>query len=94
MDKRIAAIFYILLGAIGLAVVWFVDGGQGQPAPQPAEVKQSTIELNAEDLNESPNLKNAVDRLMQPVQKPTANGTLEQLQPAARQQQDTDQLPQ
>jgi hypothetical protein len=94
MDKKIAVAFYIALGVVGISLAWLLDGGQGQPTSPSTEVKQPSIELKAEDFNESPNLKNAIDRLSQPVQKPTANGALEQLQPAAKQQQDTDQLPQ
>ncbi len=92
MEKRIAAVFYVALGIITIGFTWLFDANQNQPAVA-TEVKSPVINLNASDFDESKNLKDAVDRLSKSVEKPTTNGSIDQLQPALK-NQDSAKLPQ
>ena len=86
MIRSVTFIVYIALGLIAITSAWLLDNAMNQPPVAPTEVKQQTINLSPDDINESKNLKDAVERLSQPVQKPTTGDNLLQLQPATTDQ--------
>jgi hypothetical protein len=92
MEKLVAIAFYVVVGAGAIGAAWAFDASQNQPTASAAEVKSQSIELEASDFDESKNLKDAVERLSKPVQKPTTSSNIDQLQPAVK-NQDATKLP-